>query len=367
MIENGTEELIKSAYGDPFSQLELSLAARNLDKRIALKAPPIQRRMIKVFDHESLIKLAETKDALSSDSGDQKRFQSTISHLLHNDEHRPLALPGRAWEGELKELANAFPAFARVLYEVVSPSLAVLAAGGIVRPPPVLLVGAQGIGKTFFLSALARVLGAPLVKLDMSSTSTGASLVGLGVHWANSSPGCVFKTLAFGRPGWPAMSNPLVVLDELDKAGGDPRFDTFGPLHALLEEESASSFEDESLPRIVFDASQIRWMCTANSTKTIPTPILSRLHVIEITEPTRAERIALAVRIFERAVSSMELYEFDDALPKSMHDRAADLAPREFKRLAQMAIGNVLARNRVCVDDVDFLNSHAPSKRKMEF
>ena len=96
MFENETEEVIKSAYGDPFSQLELSLASRDLEKRIARKAPIVQRRMIKVFDHESLIKLAETKDALSSDSGDQKRFQSTISHLLLNDEHRPLAIPGRA-------------------------------------------------------------------------------------------------------------------------------------------------------------------------------------------------------------------------------------------------------------------------------
>ena len=235
------------------------------------------------------------------------------------------------------------------------------------RPPPVLLVGAPGIGKTFFLSALARVLGAPLVKQDMSSASTGAALSGLGVHWANSSPGVVFKTLAFGRPGWPAFSNPLILLDELDKAGGDPRFDTFGPLHALLEEESASSFEDESLPGIVFNASQIRWMATANSTKTIPTPILSRLHVIEITEPTRAEKIALAVRIFERAVETMELYDFEDALPESMHDRAADFAPREFKRLAQMAIGNALARNRLAVKDVDFLTSHATAVRKMGF
>ncbi len=361
------ETEIKNGNGDPFSQLELLLACKDSYKRLTLKEPVIPPRMIKVFDHESLIKLAETKDALSSESGDQQRLKATLSHLLQNDEHRPLAMPGAAWEAELEELAHAFPAFARVISEVVSPSLAVLAAGGIVRPPPVLLVGAPGIGKTFFLSALARFLGVALVKLDMSSTTTGASLSGLGVHWANSSPGVVFKTLAFGRPGWPAMSNPLLLLDELDKAEGDPRFDSFGPLHSLLEEESACTFEDESLPGVVINASQIRWMCTANSTKTIPTPILSRLHVIEITEPSRAEKIALAIRIFKRAVSSMELYDFEDELPESMHDRAADLAPREFKRIAQMAIGNALARNRLSVKDVDFFTSHATAVRKMGF
>ena len=163
------------------------------------------------------------------------------------------------------------------------------------------------------------------------------------------------------------MANPLLLLDELDKAGGDPRFDTFGPMHALLEEESASNFEDESLPGVVFNASQIRWMCTANSTKTIPNQILSRLHVIEIVEPTRAEKIALSVRIFERAVETMELYDFDDELPESMQSYAADLAPREFKRLAQMAIGNALTRNRFAVKDVDFIISNVNSARKMGF
>lgn len=361
------ETEIKSAQSDAFSQLELLLACKDSYKRLTLKEPVIQPRMIKVFDHESLIKLAETKDALSSESGDQQRLKATLSHLLQNDEHRPLSMPGPAWEAELEELAHAFPAFARVISEVVSPSLAVLAARGIVRPPPVLLVGAPGIGKTFFLSALARVLCVPLVKQDMSSASTGAALSGLGVHWANSSPGVVFKTLAFGRPGWPAVANPLLLLDELDKAGGDPRFDTFGPLHSLLEEESACTFEDESLPGVVFNASQIRWMCTANSTKTIPNQILSRLHVIEIVEPTRAEKIALSVRIFERAVETMELYDFDDELPESMQSYAADLAPREFKRIAQMAIGNALARNRLSVKDVDFFTSHATAVRKMGF
>ena len=336
-------------------------------KARATLAPPDLHRTIKVFDYDQLMKIVENKDSLTGDAGDKRRIELTLAQLLQLEETRPLALPAPAYEAELEELAMAFPAFARVISEVVAPSLAVLAAGGSVRPAPLLLVGAPGIGKTFFLSLLAKVLQIPLIKQDMSSVTTGASLSGLGVHWSNSSPGTVFKALAFGKPGHPAVANPLFMLDELDKCAGDRRFDPLGPLHALLEEESAREFEDESLPGVVFDASEIRWVATSNSTSGIPSPILSRMHVIEIEEPTRAERIALAERIFSGVVRDMRLREFVDVMPDSMLDRAADLSPREFKRLSQMAVGRALARGDFQPRLEDFAVQATAAKRKMGF
>ena len=395
-------EIVKRIRADPFSQLEFALAKANsraLEKQINLSfsdarapeseepiqsqthsnavldslkldknwAPPAVDRMIKVFDHDQLLKVVENKDSVTSDAGDRRRIETTLQKLIELEEVRPLVLPGPAYEAELEQLAHSFPAFARVVSEVVAPSLAVLAAGGYVRPAPLLLVGAPGIGKTFFLSALAGAIGVPLVKQDMSSATSGAGLSGLGIHWSNSSPGLVFRTLAFGKPGCPAVANPLFLLDEIDKCAGDRRFDPLGPLHALLEEESAAHFEDESLPGIVFNASEIRWVATSNSVRGIPAPILSRMHVIEIEDPTQSERVAMAERIFSGVVRAMRLQDFVDVMPDAMLDRAAELPPREFKRLAQMAVGRALARGDFQPRAQDFEIQAAARKRKMGF
>ncbi len=333
----------------------------------ALCPPTGPHRLVKIFDHDQLMKIARTRDSISGDSGDKRRIEVTLAKLLEQDETRPLALPGPAYEAELEQLSHAFPAFGRVISEVVAPSLAILAAGGMIRPAPMLLVGSPGIGKTFFLSSLAKVLQIPMVKQDMSSATTGASLSGLGIHWSNSSTGSVFRTLAFGKPNCPAVANPLFMLDELDKCAGDQRFDPLGPLHALLEEESSREFEDESLPGVVFNASEIRWVATANCTSGVPAPILSRMHVIEIEDPTHAERVALAERIFSGAVRAMRLREFADVMPDSMLERAADMPPREFKRISQMAVGRALARGDFQPRVDDFAIQTTAPKQKMGF
>ena len=91
------------------------------------------------------------------------------------------------------------------------------------------------------------------------------------------------------------------------------------------------------------------------------------MHVIEIEEPTRAEKIALAERIFADVVRSMRLREFVDVMPDAVLERAADLAPREFKRLAQMAVGNALSRGDFQPRPQHFEIRASAQKRKMGF
>ena len=122
------------------------------------------------------------------------------------------------------------------------------------------------------------------------------------MRWENTSTGIyVF------RAGRSAAANPVFVIDEVDKIAGDPKFDPVGPLHTMLKESSAKYFEDESLPGIEMDASHIRWILTANETRSISAPSLSRVHVIHVPEMTETEAINVRARIFHGVVNSLGL------------------------------------------------------------
>ena len=86
----------------------------------------------------------------------------------------------------------------------------------------------------------------------------------------------------------------LVVLDEVDKSGGDHRYDPMGALYTLLERDTAASFKDEFID-LDMDASHILWIATANDESAIPEPILNRMNVYEIERPDAegSRRIAL--------------------------------------------------------------------------
>jgi ATP-dependent Lon protease len=257
--------------------------------------------------------------------------------------------PAAGWEAGLEELEQNFPNFGSAIRDVLRPSLAIAAAGGVGRPAPLLLLGPPGCGKSYFAETISRMLGVPCVKQDMSSATMSCTLSGLGPHWRNSGPGEVFKTLAWGRAGYDAVANPLFFLDEIDKAGGDERFDPVGPLHALLEVESSRHFEDESMPGLRMDASHIRWLLAANEIRSTPKPILSRLHVVEIEAPTEAQLREMLHRIFGSFVRGLGLDEFDTTMPESIIDAVSGMGPREFKTSCAMAVGDgrwrVIARD----------------------
>ena len=323
---------------------------------------------IEVFSIEDIKNLTENVRTVSSDEYASTRIKSTLRHLLKIGTIRPYVVPQNVWQGQLDELRENFPNFINAIDEAVEPSLAIAAAGGRARPAPLLLVGPPGVGKTFFSSLIADILKTPMFKIDLASATAGSSIDGLATHWSNSHPGELFKTLAFGRGGVDATACPVGFLDEIDKVGGDKRYDPIGALYSLLEVESAKNFEDQSLPGLRIDASHVRWIACANDLETIPKPILSRFHIVHVAAPTAAETQNMFEKIFEHVVRDTQLRDFSSQISRSVISSAVEkFSAREFKPRAVMAIGRALARNRHFVEARDFGTAPAPVARKMGF
>lgn len=172
-----------------------------------------------------------------------------------------------------------------------------------VRLPPLLLYGPPGVGKTHFCESLAKVLGVPVRRHPMDQAETSAALLGSDATWSNSRYGLVFDLLGQGE-----YANPLVILDELDKAqsmgktsGGFSS--PTGVLHSLLEPVSAAQVRDISLD-LELDASQIAWVATANYPWWVPATLRSRFKEFLIKPPDAEQAIQLARSVVKHALKA---------------------------------------------------------------
>ena len=182
----------------------------------------------------------------------------------------------------------------------------------------------------------------------MNSLTAGWVLTGASSQWNHARPGRVAQTLVEGE-----YANPVIVLDEIDKAGGDHRYDPMGALYALLERETASHFKDEFID-VDMDASHILWIATANDESAIPDPILNRMNVYAIERPDAegSHRIALAVY---REILDAHRWPFPSEPAEGVIERLAAIPPRDMKKLLLDAFGTarLAGRDHLVPEDID--------------
>src|SRR5688500_17581921 len=256
---------------------------------------------------------------------------------------KPSALP------EMERLFAELPNFTDVLADIRKHLALCIDSNDSIELPPMLLLGEPGIGKTHFARKVAELLGTGFGFVPMSSLTAGWVLSGASSQWKNAKPGKVFDTFLNGD-----YANPVIVVDELDKASGDGQFDPLGALYELLEVQTATRFVDEFV-ELPIDASGAVWLATANDASRIPEPLLNRLAVYEIDAPDAAGSLRIASTIYSEVRNAHDWgRQFPEAPSEATLEKLATLAPREMRRAVQSAFGTAKldGRSEVGPDDV---------------
>lgn len=237
----------------------------------------------KVFDRE-LAKL----ERLNPQSPDYNVQLSYLQVLL--------SLPWNVYSQDSLNIQNAEKVLNKDHYglekvkERILEHLAVLKLKGDMKSPIICLYGPPGVGKTSLGRSIATSLKRKYIRMSLGGVHDEAEIRGHRKTYIGAMPGRIIKSLIKAE-----TSNPVIILDEIDKLGSDHHGDPSSALLEVLDPEQNNSFHDNYVD-IDYDLSKVMFIATANNIGAIPPPLLDRMELIEVSGYITEEKIEIARR-----------------------------------------------------------------------
>lgn len=250
----------------------------------------------------------------------------------------------------IKQLRDGYPNFSEAI-DIIDGACALshLSENGYLHISPLLLLGPPGIGKTAFVQSLSKFIGVHFSRIDIGTSSSAAILAGLSLTWGSGRCGEIFNLLTESE-----YLNPIVMLDEIDKAVGNYAAPIEPILLSLLESESSSSFKDEAI-QLKMNAAHIIWIATANYKEQISAPLLSRFSVVEIQPPDNEQSKQIVKNIYKNFRNNNSWgSRFNDEIDDEVVAKLSLTTPRIASKLLLQGFGNAAKKNsnKIMVADI---------------
>lgn len=285
------------------------------------------------FPQETEVKLLKDLDRLR-----KQPFGSAEASVLRNYLDTVLELPWNKYSKERIDVDAARKILEKDHFGLVKVKERILETIAIRKlapqmPPQILcLVGPPGVGKTSIAYSVARCLNRKMQRIALGGVHDESDIRGHRKTYVGAMPGRIIAAMIQA-----GTQNPVLLLDEVDKMGADYRGDPTAALLEVLDGEQNKTYRDHYL-ELPFDLSNVMFITTANTTDTIPKPLLDRMEIIELGSYTDEEKLAITKRhlipkqLSAHGIQKSQLRITDEAIRETIRCYTRESGVRNLER-----------------------------------